>query len=182
MKNPYKILSSKIVHKNPYWYVRDNIVIRPNKTKGHYYVIHKKDGIVIIPLTADKKYTYLVRQWRFAVSENAWEFPMGGLEDDETIFAAAQRELREETGITAKKWTKLKFQPHISNGFMTQKENIFVAQNLTIQDTNKREESEGDMIMKKFSLQKVKEMIETGRIKDSFTIMAFYYFQLNFKK
>src|SRR3989339_877724 len=94
MKNPYKILSSKIVHKNPYWYVRDNIVIRPNKTKGHYYVIHKKDGIVIIPLTADKKYTYLVRQWRFAVSENAWEFPMGGLEDDETIFAAAQRELR----------------------------------------------------------------------------------------
>ena len=65
---------------------------------------------------------------------------------------------------------------------MTQKENIFVAQNLTIQDTNKREESEGDMIMKKFSLQKVKEMIETGRIKDSFTIMAFYYFQLNFKK
>lgn len=49
----------------------------------------------------------LVRQYRLGVEEFLWEIPAGKLDPGEAPDACAIRELREETGIVAARWTSL---------------------------------------------------------------------------
>ena len=77
----------------------------------------------------------LTRQYRYAVGEESIEIPAGKLDKDETSEECASRELKEETGFIAKKITPLtSFYPAI--GFANEKIWIFLAQNLTKDNTN----------------------------------------------
>jgi 8-oxo-dGTP pyrophosphatase MutT (NUDIX family) len=177
MKNPYKTLSSKITYKNSYWHVVDNDIIRPDGSKGHYYVVKKCNAAAAVPLTEDNKFTYLVRQWRYPVNHSSWEFPMGGIDSGETPLMAAKRELREEAGITAKRWQKINTATHISNGLSTESLHAFVARDFKIEEVREREGSESDMEVKKFPLKKVYDMARNGEIKDGLTVLTLFYLQ-----
>ena len=57
-----------------------------------------RPSVRIICLDVDGR--VLLLQWQDPVTrEHLWEPPGGGIEGDETAFAAAQRELHEETGL-----------------------------------------------------------------------------------
>jgi ADP-ribose diphosphatase len=49
----------------------------------------------------------LVRQYRHGVQDFLWEIPAGKLDAGEPPEACALRELQEETGVSAKRWTSL---------------------------------------------------------------------------
>ncbi len=49
----------------------------------------------------------LVRQYRHGILDFLWEIPAGKLDRDEAPLACARRELAEETGVTARRWTAL---------------------------------------------------------------------------
>ena len=55
----------------------------------------------------EKKRILLVRQYRLPAERYLWELPAGRLDPGETPLKAAKRELAEETGYKARKWTKL---------------------------------------------------------------------------
>lgn len=64
-------------------------------------------GAVAIVALDEADNVLLVRQYRYACEAALTEIPAGGLEPGEDPLAAAQRELREETGHAAERWLEL---------------------------------------------------------------------------
>ena len=69
-------------------------------------VVHHHGGACVLAVTPDDK-VYMVRQYRYALGEEIWELPAGKLEAGEDPFEAAKRELAEECGVTAGRYTDL---------------------------------------------------------------------------
>jgi len=87
MKKVWKKLSSQVVYKYyPHWQIRRDKIINHSGENRVYEYIEKKDFVVIIGLVNNDKNIYLVRQWRYPVNNNSWEFSMGGIEKNETPF------------------------------------------------------------------------------------------------
>src|SRR3954468_14188272 len=64
-------------------------------------------GSAVMMAVDEKKRVLLVRQYRLPAEKNVWELPAGRLDPGEKALQAAKRELIEETGYRAKKWSKL---------------------------------------------------------------------------
>ena len=86
-------------------------------------------AVVILPIV-DADHVCLLRNFRFVINTTLWEVPAGTLEPGEPIERAAERELLEETGYTAKKWRYLGFL-YASPGVLDEKLHLFVAEELT---------------------------------------------------
>ncbi|TAJ15621.1 MAG: NUDIX hydrolase [Planctomycetota bacterium] len=69
-------------------------------------VLETRDWVNVVALTPREELV-LVRQFRFGVGKVTTEIPGGVIDGDEDSLAAAQRELREETGHTASEWIYL---------------------------------------------------------------------------
>lgn len=174
----WKTLSSEVVSKNPWFTLRKDDVIRPNGTKGSYYVIDKPSVVVIVPLT-EKGDVYLIRTNRYTTKKTNWEVPAGSSDGENELFAA-KRELMEETGLKAKGWTKLG-ETEVAPGMMSQIAHNFLAYDLTETGDNKQLEENIDK-MQKFPFKKVLEMIEKNEIVDGLTITAIMLASLKINK
>ncbi len=180
MKKPWQKISSRCVHKNPYWQVVEDDVIRPDKTKGKYFSVKANDFVSIIALAEDKKSIYLARQWRYLIDGNSWETCQGGIERNESSRQAAKRELAEEMGFEAKNLKQIG-SGYSVNGLSGQYFYVYVASKLSAVP-RRLEGTEADMIVRKFPIKRIVKMIETGVIKDAPTIVSFYYFRLKLDK
>ncbi|WP_020475968.1 NUDIX hydrolase [Zavarzinella formosa] len=87
-------------------------------------------GAVVILPVIDRDHICILRNFRFVIGETLWEIPAGTLEPGEPIQEAAVRELAEETGYVAGKWTYLNYL-YASPGVMDEKLHLFVAEDLT---------------------------------------------------
>src|ERR1700760_2874642 len=105
--NPWQITSSEEIYDNPWINVTEYQVINPSGNPGIYGKVHFKNrAIGIVPLD-DEMNTYLVGQYRFVLGAYSWEIPEGGAPLGSDPLDTAKRELLEETGLKASKWTKL---------------------------------------------------------------------------
>ena len=91
-------------------------------------VVEHPGAVVIIALDDDGEVA-LVRQYRHAIRRYLLELPAGGLEPGEEPLAAAQRELREEVGVEAARWTSLGYF-FSSPGFANEMLHVFLAEEL----------------------------------------------------
>lgn len=82
---------------------------------GPFYQYSRKDYSIIVPVLKDGKFL-CVRQFRQGIEQVTTEFPAGGIESGKTEYSGdrrenaldcARRELREETGYAAGRWTHL---------------------------------------------------------------------------
>lgn len=90
--------------------------------------IHHPPSVVILPLL-NKNEVVLIRQFRHAINKTILEIPAGTSEPGESMLACAKRELAEETGYTASKWTRfIDFYP--APGISTERMTLFVAEKL----------------------------------------------------
>lgn len=168
MKNPYKTLSSKIVHQNPWFKVRCDRLIRPDGSKGEFYVVSKVPFVAVAPIDAQNN-IYLVGQYRYAVKKYSWEIPQGNIDENETPLKAAKRELLEETGIIAKKWTKIGCFT-LAGGHHNQICHVFLAQKLSCGSNNP---DAGEFLkIKKLPLKKFEQLIKSGKIHDGPTLAS----------
>ncbi len=149
-RNPWTTLSTKEVYQNPWIRVREDRVLNPGGGEGIYGVVSMRNkAIGIIPID-DEGYTYLVGQYRYALNEYSWEIPMGGGLIENDILESAKRELKEETGFTAAKWTNIA-RLHTSNSVTDEEGFVFLAQELTSGETAFEETEELHIRRVKFS-------------------------------
>ena len=92
-------------------------VTLPDGRTARRDVVHSSGGVVILPVDTDGTVT-LVRQYRYVQGEALLEAVAGKLEPGEDPLECARRELSEETGLEARKWTELGML-YTSPGFST---------------------------------------------------------------
>lgn len=138
-----------------------------NKRKVTREVIEHPGAAAILAIEGDK--VLLVRQYRFPHGY-VLEIPAGTLEKGEKPLRCAHRELREETGHTAKKMIPLiKYYPSI--GYNTEVIHCYMAS--TIKKVGSLQLDRDEIIsVVKVDLKKVIKMIMSGKITDSKTICA----------
>ena len=170
-KNPWKTFSSEEKYNNQWINVTEYQILNPAGKPGIYGKIHFKNKAVgIIPIDHNNN-TWLVGQWRYPLNEWSWEIPEGGGPLNSDPLEAAQRELKEETGLTAKKWTMIQ-RVRLSNSVSDEEGFIFLAEDIS-EGAHNREETEADMQVKKISFEEGLNMVLDGRITDSLSVMAF---------
>jgi 8-oxo-dGTP pyrophosphatase MutT (NUDIX family) len=168
-KNPWTTLSQKKVYENPWIKVEEHQVINPSGGPGIYGKVHfQNKAIGIIPLDENNN-TWLVGQWRYPLEEWSWEIPEGGGSMSEDLIASASRELKEETGLTAGRWTMIQ-RTHLSNSVSDEEGFIFLAEDLKEGDSEP-EETEALEIMK-VPLAEAVQMVLDGTITDSLSVIG----------
>lgn len=99
--NSELIFNGKILH-----VYRDDIKL-PDGGTAEREIIRHIGAVCIVPVTDDGK-IILEKQYRYAIGQVIIEIPAGKLDRaDEDPLEAAKRELKEETGYTARNWKKL---------------------------------------------------------------------------
>ncbi len=166
-ENPWQKLSTQRIYDNPWIRVEEDQVINPSGGGGIYGKVHfKNKAIGIIPIDEHQN-TWLVGQYRYVLDEYSWEIPMGGGPLGQDVLASAQRELKEETGLTAERWTKI-LRIHTSNSVTDEEGFVFLAEDLT-QGKTEFEETE-DLAIKKLPFAEALEMVMNGKITDSLSL------------
>lgn len=169
-KNPWTTLSGEQKYDNPWITVTEYQVINPSGGHGIYGKVHfKNKAIGVIPVD-DAGNTWLVGQYRYTVDEFQWEIPEGGAPLNEPPLQAAQRELKEETGLSAKKWSVLN-RLHTSNSVTNEEGFIFLAEDLE-EGKNQLEETEADLQVRKLPLAEALAMVHRGEITDSMSMIG----------
>ncbi len=167
-KNPWKFLGSRTVYRNEWIRLREDRVITPSGKPGIYGVVEAHPAIGVIPLTKDG-FTYLVGQFRYTLGVYSWEIPEGGGNFGETTLEGAKRELREETGLLATRWTYLGT-AYTSNSFTNEIAYFYLAENL-IPGKSKPDHTE-ELVVKKLSFKEAWQMVVNGEIKDAMSVIG----------
>jgi len=169
-RNPWKTNSAKEIYENRWIKLTEYQVTNPAGNEGIYGKIHFKNKAIGIVALDNAGYTWLVGQWRYTINERSWEIPEGGGPLDDDVLASAQRELKEETGLTAARWTMIQ-RVHLSNSVSDEEGFIFLAEELT-EGQVEREDTEADMQVMKVPFAEALQMVNEGKITDSLSIIG----------
>lgn len=145
-----------------------DMVELPNGEKSMREVVEHPGGVCVAAVDENNMVT-LVRQYRFPLQDHLLELPAGKLEPGEEPFPAAVRELSEETGLEAGKWTDLGF-IYTSPGFSTEKLYLYLARELTQGEAHPDPNEFLDV--EKRPLEELLEMTMRGEIADGKTAIA----------
>ena len=170
------IKSEELLRTSIFWVTMDK-AIDPEGFEIERAIVQHGGSAVVMPID-EKGRVLLARQYRLPARGYLWEIPAGRMDQGESPLQAAKRELREETGLSAKKWTKL-FSLYMSPGFLAEKMHVYVAQDLK---EGKKEPMEDERIEPKwFTPKQMNEMIKSGKIIDGKTIAAWLSWRTLFK-
>jgi ADP-ribose pyrophosphatase len=87
---------------------RDTVRLPDGRCATREYIVHP-GAVMVVPIlsqSASEWQLVLERQFRYPLLRVMLEFPAGKLDPGEDPFACARRELREETGYTARQWAR----------------------------------------------------------------------------
>ena len=128
-----RTLSSKAVYQGKVFWVTSDEVLEPGGIRVRRDVVRHNGSVVILAIDSRKNPAdpdvLLIRQYRHAAAQFLIELPAGRIEPGEKLMPAAKRELLEETGYRAKKWSRL-VRYYASPGFVAESMDILLAEDL----------------------------------------------------
>ena len=143
----------------------------PNGYLGTFEMIKHPGASLIVPFLTDNK-IIMLRQLRPVIGSYIYELPAGTLGKNEKPFACARREIIEETGYSAKRFTLLgKIYP--VPGYSTEQIYIYRAEGLA----RVEHEAEEDEIIEThlFTKAGIRRLFKRGGINDAKTIAALVF-------
>ena len=172
---PLRTVSSKIVFRGRVFEVSRDRVREPNGVTAVREVIRHSGSVVILAVddSQGRPRVLLERQYRYAARDFMFELPAGRIDPDEDALTAGKRELREETGYTARRWKRaLFFYP--SPGVLEETMTVFLARGLKpgVAQPEFDERIEHQLV----PLSRVVAQIMFGRIRDGKTIASVLWF------
>jgi len=168
-KNPWQTISKRVIYDNPWIHVEEHAVINAAGNPGIYGVVEFKNyAIGILPIDAEG-YTWLIGQHRYPFDAFTWEIPEGGGHIDQDPLDNAKRELAEEAGLIAGKWTLIQ-EIQVSNSVTNEIGFIYLAEDLS--PTPPAPDEDEDLIIRKLHITEAYQMLDDGIIKDSLTVVA----------
>jgi 8-oxo-dGTP pyrophosphatase MutT (NUDIX family) len=159
----------RVAYENPWITVWHDEVTRPDGNPGIYGVVHFANVAVGVVAIDDADRVVLVGQHRYPLGNASWEIPEGGVPADEDPVAGAQRELREETGVTATTWREL-CRLELSNSVSDETAVLYVATGL-IRGVSDPEPTES-LSVRWVPFGEAVAMTLDGRIVDALSVVA----------
>lgn len=165
-RGPWTIRGSRRVYDNPWISVTEHDVLRPGGNPGIYGVCSMKGiAVGVVPVDAEGC-TWLVGQHRFPRDCYSWELPEGGADPALPARQSAERELREETGLSAAHWHEF-LETEFSNAVTDEIGFGFLAWDLEI---GAADPDDGEVLeIRRLPFAEALEMVLDGRIRDAFS-------------
>lgn len=170
---PWKTLSSSTALDERWFTVRRDTVQLPlGKVVDDYFVWESPHIAMVVPMTSEGDLV-IVRQYRHAVGQILHQFPAGAVDKDETVEAAARREMREESGYqTTERLQHLgTIAPYSTK--ITGVTDIYLAPNATQTSTPEYDEQEETEVLT-MSPENVLELCTNGELQQADFISAAY--------
>lgn len=167
--NPWTIIGEKKIYENRWIGVTEYAVLNPSGGEGIYGKVHFKNVAVGIVALDDREQIWLVGQFRFTLNQYSWEIPEGGAPVGSDPLKSAQRELKEETGISATDWKPL-LTMHLSNSVSDELSIVYLATGLKAGEA--APEDTEDIHTRLVPLEEAWQMVENGIITDSMSVAA----------
>ena len=167
-----KVTSSETLFKGRVFSLNRDHIFEPGGIEAVREVIVHPGSVVVLPVFPDGR-ILLIRQYRYAAKQYMWELVAGHREEHETFLEAAARELQEETGYTACRFTKL-LDIYPSPGLLSEKMEIYLAEDLT--KGNAKPEEDEKITTRILTLAEAENWISSGKIVDSKTVSGVLYY------
>ena len=172
-----KVLSSKVSFQGKVFSVTTDKVTEPGGVTSVRDVIRHNGSVVILAVDSSQNSAdptiLLGRQYRHAAGQFLLELPAGRIEPNEQPLAAAKRELIEETGFRARRWSRL-VRYYASPGFLAETMQVFLAEDI-YPGIAQPEEDEKISIMQ-MPLSEVLRKIVAGKVHDGKTILSVLHY------
>ena len=167
-----QVLSSQIVYEGKVFGIRRDEVIEPTGVRTTREMITHPGSVVVLPVLPDGR-VLLIQQYRYAARQYLWELVAGRMDGGETPEQGAARELKEETGYTAKKLKVfLEFFP--TPGFLEEKMYLLLAEGLTPGEATPEDDEK--IIAKAYTHKQLEEMLRKKKLRDAKTIAGILYY------
>jgi ADP-ribose pyrophosphatase len=169
---PAPVISTQTAYQGPLFRIDKEQVTEPVCGTVIRDIVRHGGSVVILAIDDSTKKDPLVvleRQYRHAAGQFLYEVPAGKIDPNEDRLAAAKRELAEETGFRAKKWTRLA-RYYASPGFLAEWMQIYLAEGLTPGATSFDADECLEIMLVPFS--ELLRLIDKGEIHDGKTLIA----------
>ncbi len=175
-KQNYKLISKKIVVDNKWTTIVEESFKTEVGLAGNYLIVERQPALMIIPIVKiqDSFYTYLVKQYRYPIAKEVWQFPMGMLELNTDPMEHAKKELKEETGLESGSIT-FAGSYYIDPGLSRQQCYVYIAKDIVEGGEQNLEESERGMIAKRFSIEELERLVDENKIIDGWIFQGLFF-------
>jgi ADP-ribose pyrophosphatase len=132
-------------------------------------IVRHPGSVAIIPRRSDGRIV-LVRQFRYVTGRELWEIPAGTLDKPgEAVPDAARRELAEEAGLKADRWTTLG-SAYLMPGYCDERMTFFLAEDLS--PTEAHAELDESFKVNPFDVHDLQVLRSTGELQDAKTLLG----------
>src|SRR5215467_15041716 len=167
-----QVLSSQIVYEGKVFGIRRDGVIEPTGVRTTREMITHPGSVVVLPVLDDGR-VLLIQQYRYAARQFLWELVAGKMDGAETPEEGAARELKEETGYTAKK-LKIFLEFFPTPGFLEEKMYLLLAEGLTPGEA--MPEDDEKIVCRGYTHKQLEGMLRNGKLRDAKTIAGILYY------